>query len=64
MQALEVGHNYVELDTGLAGSALQEGQIEAFSVYTTGESSPALVGDRGHAHYRSRGAQPQRRGNR
>lgn len=41
MQALEVGHNYVELDTGLAGSALQEGQIEAFVVYTTGGSSPA-----------------------
>jgi uncharacterized protein len=41
MQALEVGHNYVELDTGLAGSALQEGQIEAFVVYTTGEASPA-----------------------
>jgi uncharacterized protein len=41
MQALEVGHNYVELDTGLAGSALQEGQIEAFVVYTTGGASPA-----------------------
>ena len=41
MAALEVGHEYVELDTGLAGSALQENQIEAFSVYTTGESSPA-----------------------
>ncbi|HUE47448.1 MAG TPA: TAXI family TRAP transporter solute-binding subunit, partial [Aestuariivirgaceae bacterium] len=41
MQALDVGHDYVELDTGLAGSALQEGQIEAFVVYTTGESSPA-----------------------
>jgi TRAP transporter TAXI family solute receptor len=41
MQALEVGHEYIELDTGLAGSALQEGQIEAFSVYTTGGSTPA-----------------------
>jgi hypothetical protein len=41
MGALEVGHEYVELDTGLAGSGLQENQIEAFSVYTTGESSPA-----------------------
>jgi uncharacterized protein len=41
LQTLEVGHNYVELDTGLAGSALQEGQIEAFSVYTTGGASPS-----------------------
>jgi hypothetical protein len=41
MQALDVGHTYIELDTGLAGSALQEGQIEAFSVYTTGGSSPS-----------------------
>ena len=41
MQALNVGHEYVELDTGLAGSALQEGQIEAFSVYTTGGASPS-----------------------
>jgi len=41
MEALKVGHEYVELDTGLAGSALRENQIEAFSVYTTGESSPA-----------------------
>lgn len=41
MQALNVGHEYIELDTGLAGSALQEGQIEAFSVYTTGGTSPS-----------------------
>ena len=41
LAALDVGHQYVELDLGIAGSALQEGQIEAFSVYTTGESSPA-----------------------
>jgi uncharacterized protein len=41
MQALEVGHDYIELDTGLAGSGLQESQIEAFSVYTTGGASPA-----------------------
>ncbi len=41
MNVLKVGHEYVELDTGLAGSSLQENQIEAFSVYTTGESSPA-----------------------
>lgn len=41
MNALNVGHEYIELDTGLAGSALQEGQIEAFSVYTTGGASPS-----------------------
>jgi len=41
MATLNVGHEYIELDTGLAGSGLQEGQIEAFSVYTTGESTPA-----------------------
>jgi len=41
MGVLQVGHEYVELDTGLTGSSLQENAIEAFSVYTTGESSPA-----------------------
>jgi TRAP-type uncharacterized transport system substrate-binding protein len=41
MGALDVKHTYLELDNSLAGSALQESQIEAFSVYTTGESSPA-----------------------
>ena len=41
LAALDVGHEYVELDNALAGSALQEGQIEAFSVYTTGGASPA-----------------------
>ncbi|HEX2256072.1 MAG TPA: TAXI family TRAP transporter solute-binding subunit [Afifellaceae bacterium] len=41
MAALDVGHEYLELDNSLAGSALQEGQIEAFSVYTTGGASPA-----------------------
>jgi uncharacterized protein len=41
LAALEVGHEYLELDNSLAGSALQESQIEAFSVYTTGGSSPA-----------------------
>lgn len=41
MEVLQVGHEYVELDTGLAGSSLQENAIDAFSVYTTGESSPA-----------------------
>lgn len=39
--ALDVGHEYVELDLGLAGSSLAEGTIDAFSIYTTGESSPA-----------------------
>jgi hypothetical protein len=41
LAALEISHEYIELDLGLAGSALQENQIEAFSVYTTGERSPA-----------------------
>lgn len=41
LNVLNVGHEYIELDTGLAGSALQEGQIEAFSAYTTGGASPA-----------------------
>lgn len=41
MEAAGVEHQYLELDNSLAGSALQEGQIEAFSVYTTGEASPA-----------------------
>ena len=41
MAAIEVGHTYVELDNSLAGSALKENQIEAFSCYTTGGESPA-----------------------
>ncbi len=41
MGILGVGHEYIELDTGLAGSSLQDGTIDAFSVYTTGGSSPA-----------------------
>jgi uncharacterized protein len=41
MQILEVGHEYVELDTGLAGSSLAEGSIDAFIVYTTGGDAPA-----------------------
>jgi TRAP-type uncharacterized transport system substrate-binding protein len=41
MQLLEVGHNYVELDTGLAGQSLMEGNIDGFIVYTTGGASPA-----------------------
>lgn len=38
---LNVGHTYVELDLGLAGSSLQEGTIDGFIIYTTGETSPA-----------------------
>jgi uncharacterized protein len=41
LAALDVGHSYLELDNSLTGSALQEGQIEAFSVYTTGGEAPA-----------------------
>lgn len=41
MQILEVGHEYIELDTGLAGSSLAEGTIDAFIVYTTGGGAPA-----------------------
>ena len=41
MQTLEVGHNYIELDRGLTASALSEGNIDAFIVYSTGEASPA-----------------------
>lgn len=41
MNILEVGHNYVELDTGLSGQSLQDGTIDAMSIYTAGETSPA-----------------------
>lgn len=41
MDALDVGHNYVEIDTGLSGQSLQEGNIDAMAIYTTGETSPA-----------------------
>jgi uncharacterized protein len=41
MNILEVGHNYIELDTGLSGQSLQEGTIDAIAIYTTGETSPA-----------------------
>lgn len=41
LKALNVDHEYIELDTGLAGSALQEGTIDAFSIYTTGQRSPS-----------------------
>ena len=41
MNILEVGHNYVELDTGLSGQSVQDGTIDAMAIYTTGETSPA-----------------------
>lgn len=41
MDTLEVGHRYTELDLGLAASSLSEGNIDAFIIYSTGESSPA-----------------------
>lgn len=41
MSVLEVGHEYIELDLGLAGSSLAEGNIDGFIVYTTGMTSPA-----------------------
>lgn len=41
MNTLDVGHEYRELDLGLAGSSLAQGTIDAFIAYTAGESSPA-----------------------
>ncbi|WP_018952565.1 TAXI family TRAP transporter solute-binding subunit [Thioalkalivibrio sulfidiphilus] len=41
METLEVGHRYVELDLGLAASSLAERNIDAFIIYSTGESNPA-----------------------
>src|SRR5690625_3231793 len=41
MNALDVGHEYVELDTGLAAQSLENGTVDAMSIYTTGETSPA-----------------------
>lgn len=41
MQALGVGHDYVEIDLGLAGSSLAEGTIDGFIVYTAGEAAIA-----------------------
>lgn len=41
MDAVGVEHEYVELDTGLAGQSLQDGTIDAFSIYTTGETTPS-----------------------
>ncbi len=41
MQAIDVGHEYVEVDTGVAGSSLEEGTISAMIAYTTSEATPA-----------------------
>ncbi|MCP1675408.1 TRAP-type uncharacterized transport system substrate-binding protein [Natronocella acetinitrilica] len=41
MNTLEVGHEYRELDLGLAGSSLDDGTIDAFIAYTASESSVA-----------------------
>ena len=41
MNTLEVGHEYRELDLGLAGSSLDDGSIDAFIAYTASESSVA-----------------------
>jgi TRAP-type uncharacterized transport system substrate-binding protein len=41
MATLDVGHEYVELDLGVAGSSLDEGTISAFLVYSTGQATTA-----------------------
>ncbi|AGA34981.1 TRAP transporter solute receptor, TAXI family precursor [Thioalkalivibrio nitratireducens DSM 14787] len=41
MNALDVGHRYVEVDLGLVASSLSGGAIDAFVIYSTGEASPA-----------------------
>ena len=41
MNILEVGHEYVEVDTSLAAQALENGTVDAIAIYTTGETSPA-----------------------
>jgi uncharacterized protein len=40
MNELDVGHNYIEVDTGVAGSTLDGGEISALIAYTTAETSP------------------------
>jgi hypothetical protein len=39
--ALGVRHNYRQVDLSAAGSLLQSGALEAFIIYTAGESAPA-----------------------
>jgi uncharacterized protein len=41
MEALEVGHRYVEIDLGMVSASLSGGTIDAFVIYSTGEASPA-----------------------
>lgn len=38
---LDVDYRYRELDLGLAGSALAQGNIDGFAAYTAGEAAPA-----------------------
>lgn len=40
MSALDVGHEYVEVDTGVAGSTLEGGDITGLIAYTTAEVNP------------------------
>ncbi|MEG9883363.1 MAG: TAXI family TRAP transporter solute-binding subunit [Hyphomicrobiales bacterium] len=41
MNAVGVGHKYVEIDKGLAGSFLNEGTIDGMIIYTAGRRGPA-----------------------
>jgi uncharacterized protein len=41
MDTVGVGHDYVEVDLGVAGSSLEEGSISAFLVYSTGQAATA-----------------------
>ena len=41
MDAIDVGHEYVEVDTGVAGSSLDTGDISAMIAYTSAELAPA-----------------------
>jgi hypothetical protein len=40
LAALEVKHEYIEVDLGMVGSLLDAGRIKGFITYTTGQSSP------------------------
>lgn len=40
MEEVDVGHEYVEVDTGVAGSSLDGGEISATIAYTTAETNP------------------------
>ena len=41
MKIVGVGHKYVEIDKGLAGSSLSEGTIDGMIIYTAGRRGPA-----------------------